>query len=189
MTDYNFTVIGIAVAFLVAVAAGIYKVANHRLSIYREWMPQRLGNVSAGLNELALSVIYELHNRIVNEFNYDPSEGFWPSTPPQDPTSLQKLIKQYTRAIRYKESVEIDVRRLMTVGGTMVGILFALAIGGSLISIHHSNVVESQVIAISGYCVFLFASFLGIVALILHVVLKHKLGNAEILSNKRASSA
>lgn len=189
MNDFNFVVIGMAVAFLVAVATGIYKVAGHRLNTYREWMPQRLGNVTAGLNELALSVIYELHSRIVSEFDYATSKDFWPPTPPQDPSSLQQLIKQYTKAIRYKESVETDVKRLMAIGSTLVVILFCLGIGGSLMALHHSRIIESKAIVISGYCVFLLALLLGIISLAIFVSLKHRLANAEILSNTRVENA
>jgi len=189
MDEYKVTVIGIAITILAGSILGIFRGAKYRSQIYREWMPQRADRIIAGLDELAIDVINELHRIIQADYGYTSTGEFWPSGPPPNPSHFRDMVDKYERALRYKEKIKSDITLLMNLGHALVGSLSLMATGALMVIFHYSLDLKGTSTAIIGYAFGALAFTTIILALIFHVFLNNRLTNAEVLSDERVQDA
>lgn len=189
MDEYKVAVIGIAITILAGSILGIFRGAKYRSQIYREWMPQRADRIIAGLDELAIDIINELHRTIQADYGYTSVGDFWPVGPPPNPSHFREMVDKYERALKYKDKIKSDIKLLMNLGHTLVGSLSMMAIGALMVIFHYSLDLKGASTASIGYALGALAFASIVLALVVHVFLNNRLTNAEVLSDERVQDA
>ncbi len=188
MDQSAIAVLRITIPIMIAIGAAIYKTATLRSRISREWH-RRVYTCSAGLDELAVTVLYELYHRIGDKLNLDQTSDSWPGSPPLDPSSLQDLIAQYARALKFKSRMESDYTRLMRIGPTMILALSMLLLVTVLVSLDPIGVQLPREVSVLVYGFGGVALLIVALSLFGYVFLQHRLTNAEILSRDDLADA
>lgn len=169
---------------IAAAIAGIYNGATHRANIYDRWDRERIGAIIAGLDEHAANAIKNLLRTVQRDYGIISSEDFWPNAPPPDPATYMPYIKAYTKAQRYKDGIERDVKRLMSLGRIMVTNLTLLIIGTTLVIVHFTVDFDTNVVEYLGYGMSALAATVISWALYSHVTINDRLVSAEMLSDE-----
>lgn len=189
MLDDRVAAIAIAFTVLVSSIQGIFRFAKYRSQVYREWVPQRAPRIIAGLDELSIEIIHELHRIIRADYGYTSTGEFWPIGPPPNLSQFKHMINMYERAQTYKERIKSDIRLLMNLGKVLVSSLSLMAVAAVMVIIHYSMDWEGTATAVIGFASGALALLALILALVIHVYLNDRLTNAEVLSNERVQNA
>ena len=168
-------------AFVLGFGGGLFRAATLRASIHREWVDHK-NRCIVGLDDVAWNALFAIHAQVGGYL--EPEKEFWPKGPPLDPAALQTLVDEFSRALRWKNRIQMDVDRLLSIGLLLV-VAFGLgmvAVGFVLLS--HAWSPQNLTLAVIGY--FLFAIALTALAVIygLYVFLRHRLTNTEILASE-----
>ena len=170
-------------AFMLGFGGGLFQAVTLRASIHREWV-DRKDRCFVGLDESALTALYSIHAQVSRYL--EPGKEFWPKGPPLDPATLKNLVDDFSRALRWKSRMQLDIERLLRIGPLLV-VAFTLGIVAvGLVFLSQAWTPQNGMLAVVGYA--LFATTLIVLAGIYgcYVFFRHRLASTEILASESA---
>lgn len=178
MNGSGLAILAITIPIMIAIGGGIFKVASLRGSVHREWA-LKIDQLLSGVDEYAIRQLRKVYENIGSWLT--SGRGFWPDGPPPSPDALDSLVGNYSRAVRYRNRLERDIRYLMWVGPIGIAALTIGLVPLLLASLKGAGRLESGIYS-TVLSVTSGVAIVGVVvALGSYVALHHRLTSVEVL--------
>jgi hypothetical protein len=169
------TIIGIGLASLVPLGAGVWKAASIRGDVNARWA-RRVAYATAALDEKTIAELERLRydvDDVLPEGPFDPQQAI------TDPAPLTKRAERATALHRVRVRMEKSVGRLMLVGRLTVAALIVLIVGVIAATLHYAELAHWRPLETIALIVLGVGAALLVVGGIAYIVLQDRLASGE----------
>lgn len=174
-------VIGVGVAVLLGSATGVVKAASLRGDVNSRWT-RRVQFAVAALDEKTFNELERLRAEIDEILPTDFDPDFDPAEVITDPEPLTRRAGKTAAYYRARTRLELDLVRLRRLGPIAVGGLSVFAVATALITVYYAQLLHWGALRVVGLVLLVVSLVVLVPAVIVYVVLEHRLATGEILA-------